>query len=290
MKRFIIFFFLCCASTMPLAALRQIPFTDIRFLIPATGITGKEIYEEALSHESQKHYTKFYQILHERLEDAKQDGTWEKYLDYHQNSLFKQDGRFDEKNQAIFNDLLKERNQKLLALIDGELNTPIAKMIKNIAADENAELKEASRFLTKVLCKAIPLDDVFLKELYEILAVHQFYVANLMYKDWMDKKMLIKLMEIGLTVENTIEAELIVNLETFNKIAKLAVKYPRHPYTEQLKTLVDHQADYISKDYDRHYIGELGTRRRAALSDIEKKAGDIFMEHAKKKSAIVRGN
>ncbi|PJD97064.1 MAG: hypothetical protein CK425_04730 [Parachlamydia sp.] len=284
---------LCCIGLMVHAEANLIPFTNnyemraFEIVSNEEVLSGSLLYERAAKNYTKKNYTKFYEIMHARLAEAKKDGTWDKYVEYHQNILFKQPGRIDEKFHIAQKALQTQRNFKLLALCQENPDLTICKIIRNLTV-ENEGLEESSSFLKNVLCGNVVCEDLFLKELYEILIVQKFYFANLMFKEWMEKKVLHQLFSLGLNVNNTSEALLIINLEVIDKMSKLAAKNPQHPASKYIQEIFNHQLSYLSKEYDRSFLLEIALGRRSPRNDIEKKAAEIELEFRIKLKDILK--
>lgn len=249
-------------------------------------IAGEELYESIVKNYVNKKYSKFYAIMQAQLEEAKKDGTWNKYLEYHQNVLYKQPGRTD-KNKKIVRELTKERDLKLLALCQENSDLAICKIIRNITS-QNEELQEATVYLYDILCKNIPVDNSFMNELYEILVVFKFYEASIFFKDWINKNLISQIIPLGLTVNTRLEAMLVLNLEMLNKISKLLEKDVENSASKHIQFIVNHKEAYLSNEYDKKFLMEIALGRRAPGNEIEKKAGELVLEYAIKKNELFR--
>lgn len=252
---------------------------------------GIDIYEIVSKNYYEGKYANFINLLNKRLSDARRDGTWNKYLKYHQNFLYKP------RPEAYLDDILSARKElneqtikKQLAICQGNSNVKICKIINFKNAQRLTEAQEESqKFWKKIITKLISTDDPVFEEFYNILCEQKFYEANLKIQEWMDIKFIAQLIPMGLSRwDSTSEAEMIIYLHTFEKLKILSDKHPNHIASKHISELYKIKETILARYYDNFYLLDLISGRRNPSNQIEKEFIQVAKDHDKKLLDILK--
>lgn len=246
----------------------------------------KHVFERVAENHHNKNYSKFYAVMQAHLEEAKKDGHWNKYLEYHQKILYKQ-RELTEQNKTAARELKMQRDLKLLALCQDNSDLAICKIIRNVMS-KNEGLQEATEYLNDILCKNITLDHPFLNEVYEALITLKFYEASIFFKEWMNKNLFDHLIPFGITVTNRLEVLLVLHLEMLDKINKLLENNLKNSTSKHIQYIINYQEAYLSNEYAKKFLLEIAFGIRPPANEIEKNASEILLEYAIKKNKLYK--